>query len=193
MNRIVYVLHSGGAIGADITWEIIGRRFGLTEFNHYFIEGYKTPKGNASIKLTDELQKVIDADLIKANKSLKRSYPTRNAYVNNLLRRNWFQVANSNSIFAISRIEDNKVSGGTGWAVQMAIDKEIPVFVFCQLARKWFKYSSRFWIDCETPELTRNFAGIGTREIDDHGIKAIEDVYKKTFKIKKGEFNTPLF
>jgi hypothetical protein len=187
MNNKTYILHSGGAIGADITWEIIGRRFGLREFNHYFIDGYKTPKGNASIKMTDELQKVIDADLIKANKSLRRSYPTRNAYVNNLLRRNWFQVANSDSVFAISRIESNQDSGGTGWAVQMAIEKGIDVFVFCQLTRKWFKYSSRFWIECETPVLTINFAGIGTREIDEYGIRAIEDVYNKTFNIKKAE------
>ena len=187
MMNSQYILHSGGAIGSDITWEIIGKRFGLTEFNHYFIEGYKTPKGNASIKMTDELQKVIDADLIKANKSLRRSYPTRNAYVNNLLRRNWFQVANSDSVFAISRIESNQVSGGTGWAVQMAIEKGIDVFVFCQLTRKWFKYSSRFWIECETPVLTINFAGIGTREIDEYGIRAIEDVYNKTFNIKKAE------
>jgi hypothetical protein len=184
MTNDQYVLHSGGAIGADITWEIIGRRFGITEFNHYFIEGYKTPKGNASIRMTEELSKVIDLDLIKANKSLKRSYPTRNSYINSLLRRNWFQVANSDSVFAISRIENNRVSGGTGWAVQMAIDKGINVFVFCQLARRWFKYSSLFWIECETPVLTNNFAGIGTREIDQNGIIAIEDVYNKTFNKK---------
>lgn len=187
MNREAYILHSGGAIGADTIWETTGKRFGLSEFNHYFIEGYKTPRGNASIKLTDELRDVIDADLIKANKNLRRSYPTKNAYVNNLLRRNWFQVANSDSIFAISRIESNRVSGGTGWAVQLAIDKGIQVFVFCQLARKWFKYSSRFWIEIETPILTSNFAGIGTREIDEYGIEAIENVYNKTFNTKKAE------
>jgi hypothetical protein len=177
-----YKLHSGGALGADITWEIIGRRFGLTEFNHYFIEGYKTTKGNASIKMSDKLEKVIDTDLIRANKTLKRSYPTRNAYVNNLLRRNWFQVNKSDSVFAISRIENDLVSGGTGWAVQMAIDKGVNVFVFCQLNKKWHTYSSGSWIITETPTLTENFAGIGTREIDESGKQAIEEVYKKTFE-----------
>jgi hypothetical protein len=178
-----YKLHSGGALGADITWEIIGRRFGLSEFNHYFIEGYNTTKGNASIKMSEKLERAIDEDLIKANKTLKRKYPTRNAYVNNLLRRNWFQVNKSDAIFAISRIENNLVSGGTGWAVQMAIDKEMKVFVFCQLVQKWHTYSSGSWVIIETPVLTENFAGIGTREIDESGIKAIEDVYIKTFKI----------
>ena len=115
-----YKLHSGGAIGADITWEIIGRRFGLIEFNHYFIEGYKTTKGNASIKMSDKLEKIIDTDLIKANKTLKRSYPTRNAYVNNLLRRNWFQVNKSDSVFAISRIENGWLRPYPGWRERLA-------------------------------------------------------------------------
>ena len=184
-----YKLHSGGAIGADITWEITGRQFRLTEFNHYFMEGYKTPKGNSSIKMSDKLERLIDTDLIKANKTLKRSYPTRNAYVNNLLRRNWFQVEKSESVFAISRIENGLVSGGTGWAVQMAIDKGKNVFVFCQLVKKWHTYSSGSWIIVETPTLTENFAGIGTREIDESGIQAIDDVYRKTFGLdnKKAE------
>jgi hypothetical protein len=186
-TQVQYKLHSGGAIGADITWEIIGREFGLKEFNHYFIEGYKTTKGNASIKMSDRLEKAIDEDLIKANRSLRRKYPTRNAYVNNLLRRNWFQVANSESIFAISRIENDLVSGGTGWAVQMAIDKGKPVFVFCQLTGKWYTYNQGKWKETETPSLTLNFAGIGTREIEDSGKQAIRNVYNKTFDIKKAE------
>jgi hypothetical protein len=132
--------------------------------------------------MSDKLEKVIDTDLIKANKTLKRSYPTRNPYVNNLLRRNWFQVNKSDSVFAISRIENGLVSGGTGWAVQMAIDKGVNVFAFCQLNQKWHTYSSGVWIITETPTLTMNFAGIGTREIDESGTQAIEDVYKKTFE-----------
>jgi len=184
---VQYKLHSGGAIGSDITWELIGREFGLKEFNHYFIEGYKTTKGNASIRMSDQLEKVIDSDLIRANKTLKRRYPTRNAYVNNLLRRNWFQVEKSESIFAISRIENDLVSGGTGWAVQMAIDKGKPVFVFCQSTLGWYNYNSGKWIPTETPQLTLNFAGIGTREIEDSGEQAIRDVYTKTFHTKKAE------
>jgi hypothetical protein len=36
----------------------------------------------------------------------------------------------------------------------------------------------------ETPKIrTHNFAGIGTREITADGIKAIEEVYQKTFQL----------
>jgi hypothetical protein len=177
-----FILHSGGAIGSDSQWEFTGRNFGLSEFNHYFIEGYKTPRGNASVRISDKLKKLIDSDLKKANKSLKRKYPTSNPYVNNLLRRNWFQVNKSESIFAISKIENDIVSGGTGWAVQMAIDKGIPAFVYCQKTQLWYARDNEKWKECETPRLTENFAGIGTREINDDGIRAIENVYLKTFK-----------
>ena len=34
----------------------------------------------------------------------------------------------------------------------------------------------------DTPVLTKNFAGIGTREINDAGKQAIRDVYDKTFE-----------
>jgi len=35
---------------------------------------------------------------------------------------------------------------------------------------------------CETPKITtQNFAGIGTREIEQNGILAIKEVYKLTF------------
>lgn len=40
-----------------------------------------------------------------------------------LLRKNWQQVKHSDAIFAVSTIaNDDTVNGGTGWAVQMAID-----------------------------------------------------------------------
>jgi hypothetical protein len=77
------------------------------------------------------------------------------------------------------------VDGGTGYAVQMAIDSEKDVFVFDQNKELWFRWSynsMRFIQMKETPAITeQNFAGIGTREIKPCGIKAIEDVYIKTF------------
>jgi hypothetical protein len=47
-----------------------------------------------------------------------------------LLARNWAQVKYSDGIFAIGTIKYGKVDGGTGWAVQMAIDEQKSVHVF---------------------------------------------------------------
>ena len=121
-----------------------------------------------------------------ANKTIKR-YPQGQArYIQNLLSRNWYQVKNSEAIFAIGKFLDEKrVSGGTGWAVQMGIDNKKPVFFFDQPRGEWNVYSNdnqRFLTIEYIPKLTENFAGVGTRELDDNGIKAIQEILKHNFK-----------
>lgn len=77
-------------------------------------------------------------------------------------------------------------SGGTGYAVSMGIQLGIPVYVFDMNTNDWYRWwDSR---NCflpeysKIPELTKRFAGIGSRQITDEGIQAIKDVYEKTFK-----------
>jgi hypothetical protein len=64
----------------------------------------------------------------------------------------------------------------------MAIDSGKPVYVFDQAAKKWFVWKKTMFVDFtdgknNVPQLTPNFAGIGTREISPDGIAAIEAVY----------------
>ena len=96
-----------------------------------------------------------------------------------LLARNWMQVKNSDAIYAIGEIKNNIVAGGTGWAVQMAIDNNKQVYVFDQNKNNWYYWNGKFEY-CNTPVLVENYAGIGTRDINENGIKAIINVYKKT-------------
>ena len=173
-----YTNHSGGAIGSDSYWGKVGEKYGVKS-NHYYAENSKTPNGNTVVSKKDLLE--ADQHLKKANETLKRKFPTSKDYVNNLLRRNWQQVKNSDAVFAVSTIKDNIVEGGTGWAVQMAIDNGKPVYVFDQNTNMWYKYINKTWVKIDTPILTKNFAGIGTRNLSKEGKKAIEDVYEKTF------------
>lgn len=177
-NLATFINHSGGAVGADTQWDIIGKEFGMINNKHYYFEGFKTPNGNTSIPIN--LKNEADSKLKATNKTLGRTFPTSNEYVNNLLRRNWWQVKNSDAIFAISSITDNKVDGGTGWAVHMAIAENKPVYVFDQNQNKWFTWNNGKFIETTTPVLTKNFAGIGTREINEKGKQAIRNVYSKT-------------
>jgi hypothetical protein len=59
------------------------------------------------------------------------------------------------------------------------------VFVYCQVAKSWFKWSYpslKFVKLKDTPKITyQDFAGIGTRQISPDGIQAIQDVYNKSF------------
>ena len=185
-----YTNHSGGATGSDTYWSKYGERYGVIS-KHYYREGSKTPTGNTPI--SDNELKEADKHLTEANKTLGRRFPTRNEYVNNLLRRDWFQVKNADAVFAISTIEDNNtVFGGTGWAVQMAIDNKKPVHVFDIKKKSWFEYnySTNSWENTDIPVLTPNFAGIGAHEEELNKIDpaakfltqtAISNVYSKTF------------
>ena len=97
-----------------------------------------------------------------------------------LFARNWLQVKNSDAVFAIGQLSYGTVNGGTGWAVQMAIDHHKPVHVFNLSDEHWYVYDpqQRLFVQEETPKLTKNFAGIGTRSID-------PDIEEKTKNYKK--------
>ena len=118
----------------------------------------------------------------------------------NLLARNWAQVKYSKQIFAIGQIVNpgergtrgyqskskfQTVDGGTGYAIQMGINNKRDIYVFDQSKLKWFRwsYTTLSFIELkETPSITtEDFAGIGTRQINENGVSAIREVYNKTF------------
>lgn len=192
LNNIV--CHSGGAVGSDTEWEIIGQEFGVKTRAY----SYKTPKHDSAnkVEISEDDYKEGVEEINKANKWLNR-YGIHK-YMN-LLARNWAQVKYSDEVIAIGYIvrkgEKNPkgyynkgkydmVDGGTGYACQMAINNQRPVYVFDQIRDKWFRwsYSSLCYMECKLPKIThQNFAGIGTREIKPNGIQAIRDVFNKTF------------
>ena len=86
----------------------------------------------------------------------------------------------------------DSVVGGTGYAVNAAILHNKPVYVFNQEANEkfeigWYKYDPKTdsYVSTPVPTLTPNFAGIGTRNINDLGINAIKAVYTKTVSPQK--------
>jgi hypothetical protein len=188
-----FVNHSGGADGSDSYWGKVGEKYGVKQ-NHYY-HNKKTPKGN--IRQSEEDYKEGYDKAKKAAENMGRTWIEQYA---DLQARNWNQVKYSDAIFAIGHLvkpgEKNKkgfivkavqVDGGTGYAVQMAITENKPVYVFDQERNRWFKHIDGKWSESDVPTLTQNFAGIGTRELNDNGKKAIEDVYAKTFNVSKSE------
>lgn len=187
-----FINHSGGAIGADSYWGHIGEQYGVVS-NHYYY-GEKTPEGNFEISNEDYEEGRYEAAKA-ANFTYGYKYSTMKDH---RLIRNWSQVKHSDSIFAIGHLvrpgeqlfpnqkNDTRVAlnaavqGGTGYAVAMAILHGKPVYVYDQERKQWFSNIDGKWRISEIPILTKNFAGIGTRNLNDDGKKAIEDVYLKT-------------
>ena len=171
-----YTLHSGGAIGADITFEKIGREYGMVNFNHYWygkMNPHSKPEDEISVEDFEEGKEMV----FKANSILKRKGFEK--YMN-LLARNWCQVKYSDATYAISSIKNNKVSGGTGWMVAMSILHDKELYVFDQDKNKWFYWNDGKFETCITPKLTKNFAGVGTRQINENGIAAIRKLFERT-------------
>ena len=179
-----YICHSGGCAGSDMCWENEGLKYGVKTVAYSF-HNHKQDSTNQKILTVDELNEGFEHVMI-ANKTLKRAPEKQYLYIKNLLARNWFQVKNSEAIYAVGFLEKNdaQVKGGTGWAIQMAIDNEKPVYIFDQKQTWWFKYvydAGYFMMINDYPILTENFAGIGTRELDISGKYAIINTYRNNF------------
>lgn len=178
--------HSGGAEGADTEWDIIGRKYGFENHIHWRPEHLKnlTPEGHR-----DMLRSYLDAA-----KTLVRPEVFKGTA---LCQRNWIPTSYADSIYAISYIlapgqkdtlgRENKaskevVAGGTGWAVEMAIQMGKSVYVFDMNDNEWYVWAEPFgeFMKHPIPVLTEVYSGIGARAITKAGLQAIESVYKKT-------------
>lgn len=57
------------------------------------------------------------------------------------------------------------VDGGTGYAVQMAINERKPVHVFDPYRKGWYIWNGSSFVKEEVPTLTPKFAAIGSRNL----------------------------
>ena len=205
--------HSGGAYGGDTFWDIIGREFGVTEHRHYRDSGNQSLSKqlrDKKITATVLTKEQMDKARTEVETLLNKKYP--DTLQGNLQVRNYYQVANSDGVFAVAQLDVNKnfkstaVFGGTNTAVQLGIKLNKPVYVWDITTEKWYKFdtTTNQFEATETPTLTKDFAGVGSRDIESYNIQdketgswgprpeyvgkekeekakqAIRDVYQKT-------------
>jgi hypothetical protein len=179
-----YINHSGGANGSDTQWELTGIKYGVINHIHYWYK-IRNPKSKWEHQITKEQYEEGKEHIIIANKTLKRYGIDKYMY---LLARSWYQVKYTDGIFCIGTFQTKTtVKGGSGWVIQMGLDNKKKIYFFDQEQVKWFYYDYDLEKFIHIQEenkiiLTKNFSGVGTRNINIAGIKAIEQVYKNTFK-----------
>lgn len=203
-----YTMNSGGAYGSDTYWDVIGRQFGLTNINHF------RPADNQRLSKTLRDRNVKPFSITHeqsnyAREQIKQLTGIELPYdvVGELLARNFYQVDKSDGVFAIANITSSQraVEGGTNMAVQVGIKQVKPVHVYDLNTESWYQYNQstgRFEVE-DTPVLTKSFAGVGTRNIQNYKVNkngqwvdregyvgydkalkaanAIKAVYQKTF------------
>jgi len=178
---------SGGAKGSDAQWGMNAGRDGQSVI-HWSFDGHRHHVAEQEIvRLSEEQLQKADPALKQASKTLKRAWPGRRSVtVTALLRRNWYQVQWAESLYAVSTINKrNLVDGGTGWAVQMFLDRHaalaqfepLPCYVYDQVQECWFQWVGG-WKKIEVPPKPQGiWAGIGTRELNDAGKWAIRNLF----------------
>lgn len=203
-----YTMNSGGAYGGDTYWDVIGRQFGLTNINHFRpADNQRLSKtlrdGNVKpFSITHE-QSNYAREQIKQLTGRDLPYDIDGE----LLARDFYQVDKSDGVFAIANITSSQksVQGGTNMAVQVGIKQGKPVHVYDLNTESWYQYNQstgKFEVE-DTPVLTKSFAGVGTRNIQNYKVNkngqwvdregyvgydkalkaanAIKAVYQKTF------------
>lgn len=192
---------SGGALGSDRVWGEIADKHSH-EVLHFSFEGhnYKGHDEAHQIVIPELFLDAADAPLIKAAKSLSRRYSPKTDYVQGLLRRNYYQICYSKSIYAVTTFNKHNgiPEGGTSWAIQMFIDKhmretpfdECHCYVLDKSSNLWYQYypyvhNGDNWIlmDEIPPQPQGMWTGVGSREINDSNIEAMEALWKTDTQI----------
>lgn len=203
-----YTMNSGGAYGGDTYWDVIGRSFGLTKINHF------RPADNQRLSKTLRDRNVKPFSITHeqsnyAREQIKQLTGRELPYDvgGELLARDFYQVDKSDGVFAIANITSSQkaVEGGTNMAVQVGIKQSKPIHVYDLNTESWYQYNQstgKFEVE-DTPVLTKSFAGVGTRNIQNYKVNkngqwvdregyvgydkalkaanAIKAVYQKTF------------
>lgn len=168
---------SGGADGADLQWGLQAGKAGHGVI-HWSFSGHRSQAPEQElVRLTQEQLELADTAVARANISLKRRWPSSSIFTNNLLRRNWYQVKDTQSLYAVAEFSwDKGVSGGTAWAVQMYLDRflidgepmeQCKVYVLDKNSLHWHTWDGTKWTNMlsRPPKPSGLWTGIGSREL----------------------------
>lgn len=182
MNRVCF---SGGADGSDLRWGIEAKKHGY-DVVHYSFSGHHTSADRADILvLSDQQLRLANKFLTETAVSIGRFWPPKSAYVRKLLQRNFWQVRQTEAVYAVSSLtREGHVAGGTGWAVGMYLSCGLQrrvnsCFLFDQERRHWFNFRpGSGWVPIDRPPPPPDFfTGIGSRDLNAYGERAIEEAF----------------
>src|SRR4026208_1026814 len=175
------ILFSGAANGAEMAFGEAAERHGIEEVNFTFA-GHAASRTRGKRVLTHEELMQGDVSLEYVSRLMNRKYHDT-ALMRKILQSIWHQVNNGQEIYVVGEIlEDGTVKGGTGWGAEFAKLCNKRLFVFDQARDQWFRWTGQEWEKETEPRITRtHFTGTGTRLLKDNGLKAINDLFDRSF------------
>ena len=153
-ERLKSILKSGGDEGGQRLINQIADEYGIGIINYTFKghEGIAKESPGLDYKLKPRELDEAAVHVRKADETLNRLSGTQGEYKQNLIRKTWFQIKNSDTVYGVGEIETksdlshlNKASvkRAPGWGVQMAIDNNKKVHVFDTATNHWNTYDPR--------------------------------------------------
>ena len=174
------VLYSGGATGAESAFGEAAERWGLREVNFTFT-GHKQNRDRGSHQLTDQELTAGDVSLVYVSRRLNRTF-NQGKMIKRVLQSIWHQVSRAQQVFVIGTIQDDDtVTGGTGWAVELARMWHKDLWVFDQERNGWFHWEGDAWRTGTPVVEAPDFCGTGTRYLRDSSTAAIEQLFQRSF------------
>lgn len=196
------VLYSGGAKGADTFWancaSAAGHDVKIMSFNGHDCHVPKPGKDNSvhrRILVQKELDEGLPALQLAATR-MKRHLPTNKPDSMSLLLRDYYQVIETQRVYAVGETSDNLqissvgIEGGTGYTCQIFYDMQqsegpIELYFFDQKTHLWYRFEksprgpTKVLIR-EPPVIEGSYTGIGTRGLTIDSEEAIKELYRRS-------------
>ena len=160
-------MFSGGANGADLFWGVVAKEVGH-KIIHYSFKGHKPLSSlEETVVLNQDELNLGDTALVEANKTIKRTFPAKSEHTNNLLRRNYWQIRESDALYGVGFIDNGEVKGGTAWAIVMYVNRKHNdnVYFLNQIDGKWYQFIDGWNVIENPPKPSGKWTGVGTRDL----------------------------
>lgn len=176
-----FTLLSGGVKGSEELFGKQAEKYGLQEETYSF-EGHDPVRTRGLVLLSDAELEQGHVSNAYIRSHMHRTYPGTPLF-QKVLQSIWHQVNTTGELFAIGTImPDDTVKGGTGWAAELARHWGKPVHVYDQEQDRWFFWSDSKWQEEDPPVIkSTRFTGTGTRFPSENAVKAVSDLFERSF------------
>jgi hypothetical protein len=175
-----HVCFSGGAEGADLTWSYVARKHDHIII-HWSFSSHTTKANKDDVYIINQnLLEENDTLLFDVAKILKRKFDPHNQYIANLIRRNYWQVCWSSSLYGVGWMKNGNIEGGTAWSFCLANIFNIKQqYFFDQYTDVWYEYDYDRWKVIKNPPQPEGlWTGIGSRNLKNNGSREIANIFK---------------
>jgi hypothetical protein len=173
-------LYSGGYQGTETYFGECAERWGVKEVTFsYAGHAIKRQKNVVMLDEKELLRGDVSMEIVSLH--MHRQY-SQSDKIRSVLQLTFHMVNKGLQIFAVGTIQDDKtVMGGTGWGVELGKFLNRDLHVFDKKTNAWYTWRAGEWVR-DIPVISETtFCATGTRELTVESLKAIEDLFIRSF------------